>query len=166
VTAFFFFSLTLYSHYQDELETQQREALDEMSNTWPEYCFTRRVTTRELRTLERAFGHETPIAILERGRGFSKDGSSAVSLVERDAIVRAMQDTVILGYPIACWSKRTGLSPSPFKRVYAMLCKQLPNHRLTVAVAKRIYMEVRANMGGRAIEKTTGVRTESDRQSR
>lgn len=146
-----------YNFLKDEVEAQQREALDEMSATWPEFRFTSRVTKRVLLKLEREYA-QTPLVELERGRGFGMDSSGYVSPIERIALITAMQ-TVVLGFPLVCWSKRTGLMPSPFKRVYQELCEQMPTHRLTPAFAKNIFLDVRAAKGTRHIEKTTDLRS-------
>jgi hypothetical protein len=146
-----------YNFLKDEVEAQQHEALDEMSATWPEFHFTSRVTKRVLLKLEREYA-QTPLIELERGRGFGMDSSGYVSPIERIALITAMQ-TVVLGFPLVCWSKRTGLMPSPFKRVYQELCEQMPTHRLTAAFAKKIFLEVRAAKGTRHIEKTTDLRS-------
>ena len=61
--------------------------------------------------------------------------------------------TRVLGYPLVCWSKRTGLLPSPFKRVYQTLCEEMPSHRLTAALVKTIFKQRRRDMGKSEEEK-------------
>ena len=166
-----------YTFIQKEVENQNLEALQHMEEAWcvivilplripsslpspssypsltppphrPGYYWTPgRPTHRELQRLKEAYD-PIPLATLGRGRGFTDDtdGGSTISLQEVDALEFAMREKVF-GYPLMCWSKRTGLTPSPFKRTYQRLCEILPAHRLTVALAKRMYNKARHERG-------------------
>ena len=132
---------------RNEVTKQQKEALLEMHARWPQYIFTLPMTQRVLKRMAKQ--HDSiPLSTLEKGRGFVGEErvQHVVSLVERAALDQAMQ-LPVNGYPLICWSKRTGLVPSPFKRVYQELCRILPTHRLRAAVVKTIFLQARLARG-------------------
>jgi hypothetical protein len=132
---------------RNEVTGQQKEALAEMHARWPQYTFTLPMTQRVLMRLAKQHS-SISLATLETGRGFvgEERAQHVVSLAERAALDQAMQ-LPVNGYPLICWSKRTGLVPSPFKRVYQELCRILPTHRLRAAVAKTIFLQARRAHG-------------------